>query len=171
MTLIVEAAPLDRLTPGLLPAFTLSRCKARATRPSDWDAGAWLQAVRDSDLRARVQATLFEMLKSANGGQYTDVDRETIRRATGVNRVGTISEHWQRAREHGLMASRHRYNGPSKHKLTLPWVHSAEIDDVDMRINTNTHAHVWTPDEEAWWSQGEAGEGAPPPWGAGPAPF
>jgi hypothetical protein len=111
------------------------------------------------------------MLKSAQGGQYTDVDRETIRRVTGVSRVATISEHWQRARDHGLMTSRHRYNGPSKHRLTLPWVPSAEIDDVEMSINTNTHAHVWTPQEVAWWTEREADQGAPPPWGLGPAPF
>lgn len=154
-----------------LPALMLVQSRERAARPSTWSAQAWLSAVDASTLRRRVKMTLVAMLETSGYTQLTDVDRETIARLTGISRVATITDHWHRARDHGLLASRQRFNGSSRHKLTIPGLDSREIDDMDMSTNTNTHAHVWTSQELEWWQRIDDNPSAPPPWGVGRAPF
>lgn len=138
-----------------------------ADRPI-WTAERYREAVEASSLRASVRNTLHAMVDHA-AAQYSTIDRATLLQLTGGRREATVTAHWDKARSHGLLVSKQRFNTTSIHKFTIPGADSADIDVL--AIGMPLRAHLWTPAELAWWDTLSVDDPEEPPWSADQAPF
>lgn len=137
--------------------------------PVTWNPDEYRAAIDQAALRLPVKKTLHTMLQ-AGDGEYTTLDRATLCQLTGVRREATITEHWRRARQAGLLSSRARFNRSSVHRFTIPGQH--DLDCEAPWAGFPLRPHVWTADELAWWQQqGWTESPVPPPWGDGASPF
>lgn len=133
-----------------------------------WSRENYRAAIDRAVLRLPVKRTLHAMLM-AGGGEYSTIDRATLCQLTGVRREATITQHWNRAREAGLLVSRARYNRSSIHRFTLPG--QRDIDCVIPWIELGLQAHEWTTEELEWWQHQRPESPIRPPWGDGCPPF
>lgn len=132
-----------------------------------WTPNLYRGAVDKALLNKGAKRTLIAMLESG-AGQYTSIDRASLCERLGVRREATISEHWRRGREVGLLESKARFNRSSLHRLTIPGV---SADDDGLLLGRPLLAHIWTPEELEWWHHRDADNPVPPPWREGMPPF
>lgn len=167
-----------------LPAFLLRQSrKAVEERASEssrlqtatstgWTMQLYRDALGTAPLKKPVRNTLVTMLESAGGSEYTTIDRSTLCALTGIRREATITDHWKTARSAGLLTSIARFNKSSVHRFTVPGVTSSQDEERPYLSNLiPLRAHVWLPQERAWWQTVGTSTSFAPPWGNRLAPF
>ena len=164
VSLLGTSAPLTQET--TIRSIYLDRCKRAKLLGEVWTVDTYRNAVDRSSLKAPVRRTLHAMVDSTSG-RHTTIDRASLCLLTGVAWEGTITEHWQRARDAGLLTSAARYNRSSLHTFTIP---GRELPDLDPDASL-FWPHVWTEAEIAWWDVLDSGTWAVPPWRDGRPPF
>lgn len=137
-------------------------------QPDQWRPENYRVAVAEGLVKPAVKRTLLAML-DAGLGEYTTIDRATLCELTGVRREATISEHWRRARDAGLLESRARYNRSSVHRLNIPGVQGQGWEVFSG--GSVLVPHPWTDEELAWWRKQSPESPIPPPWLEGSPPF
>lgn len=152
------------------PVWFLHRQQARPPESADggtaFDIDIFHEALVASPLKDKVQATLLEMLYSADESGRTMVSGRRIAARLGI-RDATVSNHMGKAREHGFLLTKYRYNNSSVHQLTWP---SSELHPALPGL-TPVRPHIWTDGELAWWGSLDTDSPQPPPWADGPPPF
>lgn len=135
-------------------------------RPDSYSLHEYLRALGQSVLKPGQLRTMACMTDFANSRGITSVDRATISREVGVSEW-SVTQHWKRARELGLLASRRRYDSSSVHYLVQPGATACFLDESVQ----DKKAHIWSDSERAWWASIGTPTPLPPPWGAGMSPF
>jgi hypothetical protein len=133
-----------------------------------WTVAAYLLAIDQSSLKTPVKNTLRAMVDRA-GGRHTTVSRPTLCFTLKMTRVATITAHWDKARDAGLLKSVQRHNESSVHTFLM--LGTDTLDEERLWGEPMDGWHVWTPEENVWWDSLDGGEGMTPPWGDGRPPF
>ncbi|MDI3194253.1 hypothetical protein QK290_07275 [Pseudarthrobacter sp. AL07] len=136
------------------------RTTAKLTR-EPWTVHVYRKAIDQSPLKASVKKTLHGMVDGA-GNRHTTVDRATLCLRNGTTRVATITEHWHKARDAGLLTSKERWNDSSIHTLRIPGTYFP--DDEDVYGDPMDGWHIWSSEEIAWWEALDDGSWVLPPW-------
>lgn len=141
-------------------ALYVDRRRAAAASGAPWTIHAYRDAVDRSRLKSSVKNTLHVMVDYA-GGPQTAVDRLTVCLLTGLKSECTITDHWQKARDAGLLTSKARWNRTSVHTFHVPGLQ--HVDD-EVWGEPLGGWHVWAADEIAWWDSLRGGSWDSPPW-------
>lgn len=135
-------------------------------KPGSYSKEEYLRVLNLSGLRASEMRTMAVMADFATSRGVTSVDRATISREVAVSQW-TVTQHWKKSRERGLLKSRRRFDSSSVHHLLVSADSACALDE-DVQ---DKRAHVWGDSELSWWAS--IGTSAPlqPPWGEGRPPF
>lgn len=147
--------------------YTARRAAAKL-RLVPWTVAGYHQAIDESSLKNPVKNTLRAMVDRA-GSRHTTVSRPTLCFVLKMTRVATITGHWDKARDAGLLKSVQRHNESSVHTFLIPGTNS--LEEEDLWGDPMDGWHVWTPEENVWWHSLKDGERIAPPWGDGRPPF
>lgn len=112
-----HATAVAREAERSIRSMYMQRRAAAKFMDEPWTVHAYRQLIDQSSLKNPVKNTLRGMVDRA-GGRHTTVDRSTLCLVTGVRREATITAHWHRAREAGLLVSKQRWNSTSVHMGT-----------------------------------------------------
>ncbi len=166
-----QAPPVAECLELLSPSWFLRRQQANPRFETGGDDGtfstdAFHKSLEASTLKYKVQATLLEMLFSADESGRTTVSGRRIAARLGI-RDATVSDHMGKARVHGFLLTKYRYNKSSVHQLTWP----GSGLHPPLPGLTPIRAHIWTVEELAWRESLDTDSPQTAPWADGRPPF
>jgi hypothetical protein len=123
-------------------------------------------ALAASSLNSGAKRTMQATLRAASNYGITAISGGAIASDLGI-RHATVTDHWNQARDAGLMLTRRRFNKSSIQQLTWPGsgMHAPNGDGSPLAT------HPWTDMEFAWWDSLLRDLPKPAPWGESHPPF